>query len=162
MYSILEGKMESGVAIGISLAALFVSVVSPIFEYVWNKKINEQNLSSEYFREIFGDIIYIDLPKAIEYIHFDGQEVSGTEELENVLRELRHRMIYFKKNRPDFYKKLINEIQELENYVVTQSGKKDSSSFAAFYNGVDTYIERIYSYINDGYLGKKIKRNKKK
>lgn len=154
-------KMESGVAIGISLAALLVSVVSPIFEYVWNKKINEQNLSSEYFREVFGDVIYIDLPKAIEYIHFDGQVVTGTEHLENVLRELRHRMIYFKKNRPDFYKRLIDEIQELENYVVMQSGKKDSSSFASFYNEIDAHIEKIYSYINDGYLGKKIKNNKK-
>lgn len=150
--------MESGIAIGISICALVVSIISPFFEYAWNKKINEKNLASEYFKEIFGDVIYIELPRAREYIHFDGNVISGTEELEKVMRKLRQKLIYYKKSDPNFYDGLLTVIQNFENHLVVQAVKVDSGSFAEFYNKVDDYIEQIYTYINSMYLGKKIKK----
>lgn len=149
--------MEAGIALGISIAALVISIIVPIFEYMWNKKINERNLSSEYFKALFSDIIYVDLPKAREFIHFNGELITGTEKLEEVMRLLRQKLIYFKKSNPEFYKGLIEEIQHFENHLVTQSGKADSSAFATFYDKVDEYIEKIYIYINNMYLGKKVK-----
>ena len=153
--------MESGVAIGISIAALAVSIISPVFEYFWNKKMNERNLASEYFKELFAPIIYEGLPKAREYIHFSGQEITGVEELEKVLRTIRQKLIYFKKSKPEFYKELLEVIQECENYIITKSGKADSTAFIEFHNNIDEYVEKIYLYINNMYMGKKVKKKRK-
>lgn len=153
--------MEAGIALGISIGALVISIIVPIFEYLWNRKMNERNLSSEYFKALFSDIIYVELPKAREYIHFNGQEITGTDSLENVMRLLRQKMIYFKKSNPDFYNSLIQEIQNFENLLITKSGKADSGAFASFYNEVDEYIEKIYTYINKMYLGKRIRRKER-
>ncbi len=150
--------MESGIAIGVSITALVVSIISPIFEYWWNKKLNERNLASEYFKNLFGDVVLIELPKAREFLHFDGVIISGTEELEKVLRLLRQKLIYFKKSNPEFYSGLLKEIQNFENHLVSNSGPADASSFAQFYNKADEYIEKIHVYINNMYLGKKIKK----
>lgn len=149
--------MEAGIALGISICALIISIIVPIFEYLWNKKMNERNLSSEYFKALFSDIIYVELPKAREYVHFNGEIITGTDKLEEVMRLLRQKLIYFKKSNPDFYNCLIEEIQNFENHLVTKSGKADNSAFASFYNEVDEKIEKIYTYINSMYLGRKIK-----
>lgn len=150
--------MENGISIGISVCALIISIISPIFEYAWSSKINQKNLYSEYFKEMFNDIIYVNLPKAREYIHFDGQNITGTEDLEKVMRLLRQKIIYFKHSNPDFYSGLLSEIQDFENFLVTKSGKADSGSFATFHNKVDEHIENIYIYMNNMYLGKKTKK----
>lgn len=70
---------------------------------------------------------------------------------------LRQKLIYFKKSNPEFYNGLLLEIQDFENHLVSKSGTADSSAFAQFYNKADDYIEKIHEYINDMYLGKKIK-----
>lgn len=148
---------ETAVAIGLSVAALIISIVVPIFEFFWTRKMNDKNLAAEYFKKLFEEIIFIELPKAREYIHFDGENITGTEKLEDVMRLLRQKLIYFKKSNVDFYNGLLHEIQEFENLLVNQSGKSNSGLFAEFHNAVDDHIERIYTYINNVYLGKKTK-----
>lgn len=154
--------MQEGISLGISICAIIISVASPVFEFFWNKRMNERNLTAEYFKELFGDMIYIDLPKAREFLHFNGKEISGTEELEKVMRSLRQKLIYFKKNNEGFYNQMLKVIQEFENHLVTKSGKADNGAFIEFHNKVDEYVEKIYLYINDMYMGKKFKKKKKK
>ena len=82
-------------AIIISILALIVSIFSPVIEYLLNKRLNEYNLTSEYFRSIYGNIIYEDIPKYREYVHFDGEKITGTDELISTLKTLRIKSIIF-------------------------------------------------------------------
>lgn len=145
------------IAIVVSICALLVSILSPAFEFYWNKKMNVQNLTAEYFREIYGKIIYEDIPINREYIHFDGNELSGTENLIDTLRTIRGRSVYFKIANNNFYNNLISHLQGLEDYLVQTPNQMTSSQFANFHKKVDEYLEKIYSDISNGYLGKKIR-----
>ncbi len=148
------------IAIGISIAALVVSIISPIFEFFWNRKMNTQNLSSEYFMNIYGELIFNDLPIAREYIHFDGSKITGTDRMITALRTMRQRSIYFKRTQPLFYEKIIQEIQALEDYLVNTNAVADNDKFVAFHNKVDEHLETILACISDTYLGKGTKRKK--
>ena len=54
------------IALVISICAFIVSVLVPIFEFLWNNKMNKHNLEAEYFREMYGEIMYQKIPKALE------------------------------------------------------------------------------------------------
>lgn len=148
-------------ALIVSICALAVSILSPAFEYFWNKRMNNQNLTSEYFREIYGKIIYEDIPVYREYIHFNQNNISGTEKLLDVLREIRRKSVYFKIVNSNFYQKLINDIQCLEDYLIKCPNQMTNEEFVEFHNQIDMYIEEIYKDISNGYLGKRIKNSRK-
>lgn len=138
--------MESAIAIGISIGALVVSMISPLFEYCWNKRLNKKNIESECFKEIFGDIIFQELPRAREYIHFDDKTVTGTEPLEDVLRMLRRRAVFYKNRDHSFYENFIKAVQTLEDYIVVP-GDLSAEKFAEYYNRVDQLIEGIFNSV---------------
>lgn len=147
--------MESGIAIGLSIAALVVSMISPLFEYWWNQRLRHKNIEAEYFISLFGDIIYQDLPKAREYIHYDGKIITGTEELENVLRQIRYKSIFYKQNNPKFYESIVKQVQEFEDYVVTTKEIKDNDRFVGYHKKVDEYIVNLCNSLFECYQGKK-------
>ena len=141
----------------VSLATVAVSIIIFVLECWWNKKMHERSLKSQYLMNLFGELFFEELPCAKKNISFNGTTISGTEEIEKVLRELESRLIYLRSSNPTACNILSIEIQKLENHLKNNSGPSDVFSFVQFYNQVDEYIERIYGYINDMYLGKKIK-----
>lgn len=136
-----------GIAIGISIAALFVSILAPLFEYWWNKRLNKHNLTAEYFMKVYGEILYKDLPIAHEYIHFSNDLLSGTDKMLEVLRNIRQRSIYFKTVDSEYYKKLLLLVQGLEDFIVNTSEHMTTTQFNEFYNGVDARLEEIYKHM---------------
>lgn len=146
--------MESGIAIGISIAALIVAVISPLFEYWWNQRLRRKNIESEYFISLFGDIIYQDLPKAREYIHYDGHEITGTDEIEKVLRQIRYKSIFYKQNNPDFYNHIVKQVQDFEDYLVMTKEIKDNDRFIVYHKKVDEYIANLCDSIFKCYQGR--------
>lgn len=140
-------------ALVISICAMLVSIVTPIFEYIWNKKMNRNNLEAEYFREIYGDILYQDMPLSLGYIHFDGKYVTGTDKLIEVLRSLRTRSVYFKISDKQYYDKLIQTIQDLEDYIVSLPSEMTSGEFAAKYSIIIEKNDSIYECMSSKYTG---------
>ncbi len=145
------------IALVVSICAFIVSVLVPIFEFVWNRRMNSHNLEAEYFRDMYGEIMYQKIPKTLEYFHFDGQKISGTDEMLDVLREVRIRSLYFKVTDPSFFIKLKTSIQDLENYIVETPDAMTSQQFACFYNVVSQKIEVIYRNMSNKYIGKNFK-----
>ncbi len=142
------------VAIVVSILALGVSVASPAFEYWWNRKINVKNLQSQYFMTIYGKYLMEDLPNAREYIHFNNNELSGTEKLIDVLRNIRKSSLFFKSSDNNFYKKLLTTIQGFEDYLVLANPRMTNDQFIEFHNNCNIHIDNIYCCINDAYIGK--------
>jgi hypothetical protein len=148
------------VAFYISIIAIIISVGVPIFEFLYNKKINKINLISEYFKEIYGEFLIKRVPLARQYIHFNGRELSGTDKLLDVFREMRESSLYFKYNDKEFYGNLKGKIQAIEDCLVTKTGIMNSDEYAEFYNTFEKELGMIYECISDGYLGKRIKKIK--
>ena len=147
--------MTDIIAIIVAILALIVSILSPIIEFICNKKINRINLSAEYFKDVYGTILHQDIPVALNYLHYDGQKLSGTNKLIDVLRELRTKSLYFKVVNGSFYKKLLSSIQNLEDYIVSTDDTMTSMQYYTFLENVIKKIEDIYIHMNNQYIGKK-------
>lgn len=141
--------MLDWITLGISLAAILTSIVTPIFEYWWNKKLNRQNLAAEYFMQVYEKFLFEEIPKAKSYIHYSNKEINGVDEMLDVLREMRQKSLYYKSSDNEFYKNLLTEIQKLEDYLVITYRDIDDEMYIKFYNKVDSYIDAIYKRICD-------------
>lgn len=143
------------VALVISICAFIVSVVVPIFEFIWNKKMNKLNLEAEYFRDIYGEIMYQKIPRALNYFHFDGSKLSGTDDMINVLREIRMRSIYFQVIDKDFYDSLKESVQDLEDYIIKTPDEMSATDFAGFVAKANEMVQVIYEKLSNKYIGHK-------
>ena len=143
------------IALVISICAFIVSVLVPIFEFLWNNKMNKHNLEAEYFREMYGEIIYQKIPKALEFFHFDGKKIYGTDNMLEVLREIRTRSLYFKVTDKMFFDELKRTVQDLEDYIVQTPDEMTTVQFATFYATVNQKIEVIYARMSNKYIGNK-------
>lgn len=139
--------MMGWITLGISLAAILISIITPVFEYWWNRKLNRQNLAAEYFRHVYEDFLFEELPKAKTYIHYSNEEISGTDEMLDVLREMRQKSLYYKSGDNEFYRNLLKEIQALEDYLVITYKNIDDEMYIEFYRKVESYIDAIYNRI---------------
>ncbi|MCL2254083.1 MAG: hypothetical protein FWC09_06510 [Lachnospiraceae bacterium] len=137
-----------------ALCALIISIISPIFRVYWSNKLNRVNLTSTYLKEVYGKILYEDLPVAREHIHINNNIIEGCDLLLSVLRDIRKRALYFKSTNKVFYEGIHREIQELENHLFKAGDPMTSEQIAEFLNTTNEYIENIYGYMSDVYLGK--------
>ncbi|MBE5886779.1 MAG: hypothetical protein E7284_10295 [Lachnospiraceae bacterium] len=148
--------MESVITIGLSICTIIFTIILSIWEYRWNKKLYELKLKSDFVRKIFDDLIFERLLDASSIIVFNGTTISGTEELENVLKEIQQRLFIFRECNPKFYNGLLSEIKKLEKHLRDRPQPADTISFVQFYNKTNEYIKKIQGYITYTYLGKKI------
>ena len=58
-----------------------------------------------------------------EVIHYNNQTVSDTDDLINVLNEIRQASLFFKYKDKEYYKTLYDKLQDLENKLVVKTGK---------------------------------------
>lgn len=141
------------IALAVAICAFIVSIIVPVFEFIWNNRMNRKNLKAEYFRDVYGEILYQDIPMALSYIHYNGTEVSGTENLCDILRKIRFRSVYFKVVDVKFYNKLKDAVQELEDYVIQSPDTMSASQFVTFYGIVNEKIEIVYKHMSEAYIG---------
>jgi len=141
-------------AIIISILALLVAIVTPIFEKICDKNINDQSLEAEYFRELYGNILYQESPKALSMIHFDGQKVTGTDEMIEVLRSIRLQSVFFKFSNPDFYNELINTTQQIEDLIIQMPENMTDMDFNYKYQKIIELFSNLHSMISNKCLGR--------
>lgn len=150
-----------GIEFWMSLIALFVSFGTAIFEYFWNDKINRTNLESEFFKEIYGEYIMTEIPKARKMIRYNDKRISDTGELCDVLNGIRQSSLFYLYEDKKFYDELIGDLQELEDELVKREGQVlEDHQYADFVSDLQKRIEKIYSIIMGKYTGKKRIRKK--
>lgn len=143
----------NGIAIGLSVAAIIVSILSPLFEYWWNNRLNRVNTATQYFEKIYGKYLFEDLPLAREYIHYDGNKVTGTDKMIDVLRNMRVKSKYYEYVDAKFYKEFKGELQSLEDSLVMINDNVSDRAYQEFYNKLDNNISRIYSMTSKKIFG---------
>lgn len=143
----------------LSVLAMIISVGSIIFEYFWNQKINRTNLEADFFKDIYGEYLMKRIPEARNVIHYNNQIVSDTDDLINVLNDIRQASLFYKYKDKEYYKLLCNELQGLEDKLVQKTGKMADDDYAEFIQEINTDIEGIYDIIMKKYIGKKIRKS---
>ncbi len=140
----------------LSILAIVISILSVFFEYFWNQKINRTNLEADFYKDIYGDFLMSKIPKARNVIHYNNQIVSDTDDLIDVLNDIRHSSLFYKFKDKKFYKELCNQLQGLENKLVSKTGKTlDNDDYLDFIQEINSDIEVIYNTIMNKYIGKK-------
>lgn len=140
----------------LSILAIVISVSCAIFEYFWNQKINKTNLEADFFKEIYGDYLMTKIPKARQYIHYNDGNVSDTDDLIEVINNMRHSSLFYKYKDNEYYKLLCKQLQHLEDILVSKTGSLSDDDYVEFVQEVNADIESIYKIIMKKYIGKKI------
>lgn len=141
----------------LSVLAIIISIGSVIFEYFWNQKINRTNLEADFFKDIYGEYLMKKIPEARNVIHYNNQIVSDTEDLINILNDIRQSSLFYKYKDKEYYKLLCEKLQGLEDKLVQKTGKMLDDDYAEFIQEINADIEGIYDVIMKKYIGKKIK-----
>lgn len=141
------------IAIVVSILSVFVSVILTNIQINRNNKLNQINLESEYFRNIFTDFLVNRIPNARNElsVSIDGK-ITGKKFLVGVLRDLMIESIYYKYSNYEFYDELCRLIQTLEDFLIEY---KDIEFKEKMYieTMIESYITDIYIYLNNEYKG---------
>lgn len=113
------------VSITLSCIAIVVSVLAIFYQI----KLNNTNLQSIYFEEIFGEYLKFKIPKVMKKLQFNenGKLHYGYREINKVFMAMVRECGYFKYAKNDFYYDLIEKTKALDEYLVDIAGKRITS-----------------------------------
>lgn len=143
------------ITIVISLISLGCSI------YIWKKtddtqkQINNINLESVIYLEIFKDFLIETIPSARNelFIDVDGK-ICEYDKIKDVLVDLKKQAIYFNYRYTSFYEELIHKVNEIENTIVEATSKKFVSiEKEKKLEEIDYKIKELYEHIIKGYFG---------
>lgn len=152
-----NNETSTNIELILALIAIIISISTAFFEFVWNTKINKINLEADFIKDIYIDYLMIKIPEARNIIHYSNEILSQTDNLVDVLNDIRRSSLFFKYKDKEFYKKLCEKLQNLEDNLVIKTGHISADDFAEFTNDLNDKIEEIYKIIIKKYIGKKIK-----
>lgn len=137
---------------GISLFAIVLSLCA----LKQTSKYNTVNLESNYLDEIYKPYILTLLPEAQNKIGIVNQRIVGTDDLIDIVNNMRKSSIYYKYQDDGFYNELKDKLENIENLLV-ESGNMSYSdkSFTEFTSNLHKLIKEIYYMIHQKYIGKK-------
>lgn len=149
--------MASLIVAIISAVIALISVIISIIAIITTKKINKINMKSRYFQIIFDVYLVKKIPEARTYIRFDTNgRLDDFQNLIDVVSEMRNNATFFKYDNKEFFDKLKEKTQNLENYLVDCSNKQtDNEEQADIYSEIAKKTTEIYGCISDYYMGLK-------
>lgn len=105
----------------LSVIAIIISGITIFYQI----KLNNTNLQSIYFEQIFGEFLKTKIPKVMGKLDFDenGKLRREYREINKVFMAMMRECGYFKYAKNDFFHLLYTKTQELDEYLVEQAGK---------------------------------------
>lgn len=146
--------MAEVIAIVISGCSLIITGALTIAQIIIGNRNNNKNLMASLIQEIYRDSLTKTIPEGREYIHYDGEKITGVDKLMDAISSVRRHSLFFKASDRSYYDEIRKKCQGLEDYLNNTTKKYSSSEFNVFLNEVDKEIEDIYSSISDKYSGK--------
>ena len=136
----------------VSIIALIISLISPIYSYIMSKKVNDINLKSEYIKDTYKEFLTKRIPEARRYVSFNDNTLTGIGKLQNELIELRRALYFYKYSENDFYMDIKIKIQTLEDFVVNNEGCKfDDAEIENMQRQIEEMLTDIYESMNNKY-----------
>lgn len=146
----------------LSIIAIVISVITIGFEFFGGQRINRINLEAHFFEIIYNEYLLEKLPNARNKVVYNNHMVTGTEELVDVLNNIRRNSIFFKYRDKKFYDNVCNHLQNFEDELVKKSDRKlEEEQYIDFVKCLNNSLEEIYDIIITKYTGK-IKSYKRK
>ena len=99
LYIFLTTTQQSGgtewtLELVLSLIAIIISVCCVVFEYFGSKRINKISLEADLYRDLYRDYLLKRIPEARNVIHYNNNIVSDTNDLIDVLNDIRRDSIF--------------------------------------------------------------------
>ena len=138
--------------------ALALSAIALVITYSQNKKINEINLMSVYFNDIFKEYLLEKIPVALNKIRISetDEKIKDFDDFLTQLDELRKKALYFKYNDKAFYDNLKNSLLNMEDWILDCSvARFVGNEQKDFYNELQIKVQEIYRIISDKYINRK-------
>lgn len=140
--------------------AIVVSFFTLYIEQKSNKRINEINLDSHFFTEIYDGYLIKKIPKARMDICNKNGTIQGVEKLVDELNNIRLDSVFYKYKDPVFFKEVAEALQNLEDYLAESINKTyDNIKYESFLEELNAKILKIYQVITSNYIGNKKKKN---
>ena len=143
------------VSTSIAAISMLISIVSCVYNSKQTKKINNINIKSRYFEKIFDDFLIYKVPEARNYIRFDENgKLADYQIYIDVLSAMRKSASFFKYDNAEFFKKLKEVTQNLENYLSDCGNKEfENDEQADVHKQIAERTMLVYSCISNYYLG---------
>ena len=149
--------MMDYIAFFIAILSMLISIGLAIVQYKQQKSIHQTSLNSKYHDKIFLDHLINKIPESRKYMRFNNETgtLDDTCAFTDELSEMLNGALYYKYKDKDFYKKLKDKIQEIEDYVMDCGNKcTEPEDQADVYKKIQEKLEELYQLINDLYLGR--------
>ena len=151
IYCNQKDYFSEAVSILLSLIAIVISAYAVSYE----KKINNNNLQADYYKEIFGIYLKTKIPEAGKRLSYDGNGKLNRsyKDVTKVLFEMYTKCGYFKYVNNDFYTNLKDEIQYFEDLSLSKAAGNvfNREDQAKSLMELHKQIENIVQLINKQY-----------
>lgn len=103
----------------IAILSLLISLFTSIRQKRETDRLNQINLESQIYMDVFKEFMIEKLPRARNYIYIDKEgRLKDCKELSSELIALKNASLYFSYRNKFFYDKLKDKITELDEYMV--------------------------------------------
>lgn len=134
----------------ISCFALIVSFITPIFNYIMNRRVNGIVLESQHLKDIYVEFLTQKIPDARRYIIYTDTCFQGSYPLQKALIELMKALSFYQYIDEDFYIDIKIAIQKLEDYIVVNESETFKNSEIPK-KEIEKNLSEIYNIINTKY-----------
>ena len=142
-------------SIVISIVSIVISLIFSVFTCIQTKKINNINIKSKYYAKIFDKYLIYKIPNARDYLRFNEEgKLDDYSTLLDVICKMRNSAQFFKYDNREFYNKLKEVTQALEDTLVLYGNKAyENDEQADAFKDISDKTNAIYKCISDNYLG---------
>lgn len=143
-------------AIVISVIAIIVSIGTSIWQGFQERKRQDIDLKSIYYKDIYWEYLIKKLPAARELVGHNKSEnrIVGTNTIIEELNNIRRDSLFFKFIDREFYDNICEKFQDLEDKYVSED-KMTQRKYEEFDKKVDEMLSEIYDMITLKYIGHK-------
>ncbi len=144
-------QIIEGISIVLSIIALVVSGISIFYQI----KLNNTNLQSIYFEEIFGKYLKDKIPRVMEKLDFNanGKLCVEYRQINKEFMAMVRDCGYFKYAKNDFYYELTEKTKDLEEHLVDVAGKRieNKEQQKKIKLSLHKEVQDIFALINKNY-----------
>lgn len=147
------------VAIIVSIISLIATGLIAYLNYRHNNKISRINIASDYFKEIYKEILVKHIPSARSALDWseDGT-LQNHGDLCDKIVSLKNKSLYYKYTNPNYYKKLCDCVEKAEDSICGTSNRKlDVLGRAKALGDIEKLIQELYVCVNHGLNGEDFK-----
>lgn len=143
--------MDSGNTLAnvLSILAIVISIVVPLLTRNRELTSEKKNHEFELFQDVYQEHLVRKIPPAKLELHISQEgELTGIDDLIDELCSIRKDSLYFEYSDNEFFLKLKNNLQDLEDYLILSEGTPLKEELAEdFLFNVQVKLNEIYKTI---------------